>query len=82
MLRSVFSSLDPPVLIALPRRAEKRRAVLERIAALFSPGRDYTEKEVNAVLAPVFSDITLLRRELIESGLLCRERDGSRYWRT
>ena len=45
--------------------------------------RSYTEKEVNALLDErhTFGDFFLLRRELCDSGLLQRERDGSRYWR-
>lgn len=64
-----------------------KRAVQEQVYAClaqkFAMGRDYTEHEVNAILASshTFGDLFLLRRGLIESGWLFRLRDGSRYWR-
>ena len=68
---------------ALPQKQGKRRLVLSYLAEGFACGRDYTEKEVNALLDErhTFGDFFLLRRELCDSGLLQRERDGSRYWR-
>lgn len=71
------------MLISWPARHAKKQLVCERLARLFEPGRDYSEHEVNAILSGAhrFSDFFLLRRELIERGLLRRERDGSRYWR-
>ncbi len=41
----------------------------------------YTEKEINAVIGALNSDISGLRRDLISSKLLGREKDGSAYWR-
>ena len=53
------------------------------LAEKFEAGRDYTEPEVNALLGSwhTFGDHTLLRRDMIERGLLCREKNGSRYWK-
>ena len=67
----------------MPRKQKPRRAVLEYLATQFEPGCVYTEHEVNAICGQwhTFGDYFLLRRELIESGLLHRKRDGSRYWR-
>ena len=71
------------VIRLLPKRGPKRDAVLAYLASKFDIGRDYTEREVNAVCDRwhSFGDCFLLRRELIEGGWLKRERDGSRYWR-
>ncbi|MCI6435103.1 MAG: DUF2087 domain-containing protein [Clostridiales bacterium] len=57
--------------------------MLQRFANLFESGRDYSEKEVNQIIRDriVFSDVELIRRELIEHGFLNRERDGFRYWK-
>ena len=68
----------------LPRRQKPRRAVLEYLASKFERNVVYAEREVNAICDAwhVFGDYFLLRRELVESGLLGRERNGSRYWRT
>jgi hypothetical protein len=49
----------------------------------FAPRRDYTEKEVNALLNAqhTFGDPATLRRELVNMKLLGREADCSRYWK-
>lgn len=54
--------------------------VLGEIAKRFEGGRSYTEKEVNAVLRPVYHDHVKVRRYLIEYGFLDRKDDGSQYW--
>ena len=67
----------------LPKNKEKRREVLCYLVEKFERDRDYREREVNAICEQwhTFGDLFLLRRELVEQGLLCRERNGSRYWR-
>ncbi len=55
--------------------------VLRAIAARFVPGRDYTEPDIEEILAVVHEDHALLRRRLVDRGLLERLPDGSRYWR-
>ena len=53
-------------LLRYPAKKDLRQAVLAGIAARFQEGRDYTEKEVNAIIAAKlpFSDVELIRREL------------------
>lgn len=70
-------------IIQLPRKQAPRLAVLEYLAEKFAQGRDYSEKEINQICDSwhTFNDHFILRRELVESGYLARERDGSRYWR-
>ncbi len=53
------------------------------LAQKFEYDRDYTEHDVNAIIASnhTFGDYFLLRRSLIESGYLCRTPNGSRYWK-
>jgi hypothetical protein len=63
-------------------QAAKFRIILEHVAAAFEPGKTYTEREVNAVLKGFHADIAGLRRDLVDAGMLARERDGSKYWRT
>jgi hypothetical protein len=60
---------------------EKFRIILNYLFSAFETGRDYTEKEVNVIIKRFNDDVAGLRRDLIDSGLLARERDGSRYWR-
>lgn len=59
----------------------KFRVVLEYILAAFESGTVYTEKEVNGILRRFNEDVSGLRRDLIDVGMLARERDGSKYWR-
>lgn len=70
-------------LLRYPAKKDLRRAVLAGISAQFQEGRDYTEKEVNAIIAAqlAFSDVELIRRELYEARFLNRLRDGSKYWK-
>ena len=60
---------------AMPAQRAKRAAVLERVAEQFEAGRSYPEREVNSILGEVFpDDIAYLRRELVSSGLLTRNK--------
>jgi len=67
----------------LPQKRTVRLAVLAYLAEKFETNRDYKEKEVNAICDEwhTFNDFFILRRELVDSGLMCRERNGSRYWK-
>lgn len=66
-----------------PRKRALRMTALANIADCLDKGRKYTEKEVNEIIRQniSFSDIELIRRELIDNRLLGRLRDGSEYWR-
>jgi hypothetical protein len=52
-------------LTAWPKKQKDKLVLLRRIAGLFEEGRPYTEKEVNAILAPVWADHVTIRRYLI-----------------
>lgn len=67
----------------LPSKEMPRRLILNYLAAKFVCGKDYTEKQVNAIISEwhTFNDYFILRRELIEHKLLSRTTDGSRYWK-
>ena len=68
-------------LATFPTREKRRLILLKEIANRFSPERRYSEQEVNAILGAVYEDHVLLRRLLIDYGLLARRPDGSEYWR-
>lgn len=70
-------------IVQLPRKQIPRRALLEYLAAKFEPDAVYTEHQVNAICEQwhTFGDYFLLRRELVDNGLLDRERNGAKYWR-
>src|SRR5262245_12796029 len=65
-----------------PTRQKTQRMAAALLASRFQSGRDYTEKEVNALLMDghTFADWALLRRRLYDWGFLERESDCSRYW--
>ena len=66
-----------------PAKQAAREEVFGYLAEKFEFERNYSEHEVNAILASwhTFGDLFILRRGLIESGWLMRMKDGSRYWR-
>jgi hypothetical protein len=63
------------------QKPDKLRVLLDYLVEAFTPGVDYTEKEVNLIIRRFHIDVAGLRRDLVDAGLLARERDGSRYWR-
>ena len=68
----------------LSRKRDVKMALLTYLAEKFERDRTYSEKEVNLICDAwhTFGDYFLLRRELVDHGLLCRTPDGTRYWRT
>ena len=80
--RELSAHLNPDGTIRqIPRQAGKLRVILNYLINAFEVDRVYTEKEINAILKPFNEDVSSLRRDLVDAGLLARERDGSRYWR-
>jgi hypothetical protein len=65
----------------IPIQSPKQRVILAYLVNAFTPGVDYTEKEVNTILRRFHVDVAALRRYLVDAGLLAREGNGSRYWR-
>lgn len=78
----LVSCLNPDGSIKkLPPQPNKLKVILDYLVQAFTPGIDYTEKEVNTIIRRFHVDVSGLRRDLVDAGLLDRERDGSRYWR-
>lgn len=67
---------DDGRLKALPAKVSARRAVLERIAARFTPDRTWQEVELNRELRKVHDDVAALRRELVGERLFVRTASG------
>lgn len=63
-----------------PGQWKKRQVIHRYLVEKFEPGRRYPEREVNQIIGEVHEDFATLRRELVDTGLLRRERDV--YWRT
>ncbi len=63
---------------AIPAQRKKERIILEEIAKAFEPGRTYTEREVNIVIADFYDDFCTIRRDMISEKLMARE--NGNYW--
>ena len=62
-------------LVRLPAQEKKELVVLRYLAeTAFEPEREYSEKEVNAILALRHPDVASLRRYLVDHGFMGRER--------
>ena len=64
---------------AIPTQKKKERIVLEELVKAFDRERQYTEREVNIILADFHDDFCTLRRDMIGEKLLAR--DHQVYWR-
>lgn len=56
----------------MPSQSKKRWVVYMEIIPLFEAGRSYSEQEVNDLIKSVFDDYCLIRRELVDEGVLHR----------
>lgn len=65
----------------IPRKQKAKDALFDALIDRFEFGRDYSEKEVNEVLAAVYDDYAILRRYLVDTGYLERDPYGRHYWR-
>lgn len=65
----------------IPAQRKKLEAVLRYVVKAFEPGKQYSEKQTNEMLARFHADTATLRRELVGYGLMEREGGGGNYWR-
>lgn len=65
----------------IPAQQKKLEAVLRYIVKAFAPGKRYSEKQVNKILAGYHEDTASLRRELVGYKLMKRQGGGGDYWR-
>lgn len=69
-------------IVSYPANMAERRELLAWIASeAIEPGEDLTEKQVNERLLSYTDDVVMLRRYMIDFGLLERTRSGSSYSR-
>jgi hypothetical protein len=64
---------------SIPVAAAKRTVIFDWLAQAFEPGRKYSEKMVNLILGQRHADTAMLRRYLVDAGLL--DRADGQYWR-
>ncbi len=62
-------------LVQMPAKAAKRRELLAFIAAQL-PSRELSETEINAELREVHDDVAMVRRYLVDEGLVLRPEPG------
>lgn len=58
---------------SIPAQRKKELIVLQEIAKSFEPGRDYTEREINIIIADFHDDFCTIRRDMIAEHILVRE---------
>lgn len=58
---------------SIPSQRKKERIVLEEIAKSFEEGREYSEREINIIIADFNDDFCTIRRDMISEGILTRE---------
>jgi predicted transcriptional regulator len=63
----------------IPRQWKKREVILRYLVEQFEWDQRFTEREVNEIISHTHEDYATLRRALIDSGRMARERDV--YWR-
>jgi hypothetical protein len=64
---------------ALPAQEKKLLAVVRHLVKEFERARQYTEKQVNEIIAPFHPDTASLRRAMIDFKLMARA--SGKYWR-
>lgn len=63
---------------AIPAQRKKERIILEEIAKSFEPGKIYSEREVNIIIADFYDDFCTIRRDMIGEKLM--DRENGNYW--
>ncbi len=63
-----------------PAQQKKFEAILRYVVQDFTPGKRYTEKQVNEILSRYSEDVASLRRGLIDHKMMNRENGGGAYW--
>ena len=58
---------------SIPSQRKKERIVLEEIAKSIEKGREYTEREINIIIADFNDDFCTIRRDMISEGIITRE---------
>ncbi len=71
---------DDGRLVRMPARHGKKLVILRWLVERFEPGVSYPERQVNDILRQVDPDYAMLRRYLVDAGLM--QRDQGLYRRT
>lgn len=80
LLEKYFPNGIGKELVRFPKREKHKIVVLRAITKLFDETKQYSEKELNEMIQPIYEDYVQIRRYLIEYGFMDRQEDGSAYW--
>ena len=72
---------DASRIVRLPVKLSKKIALADWALTLFEFERVYSESQVNEIIGEFVEDFALIRRMLVESGQLERDRYGYEYRR-
>lgn len=75
-----FNNENDLKLMIFPKKQKQKYLCFLWIISLFAKNINYTEKEVNEILKKVYPDYVMIRRYLVDYGLISRTENGSRYW--
>jgi len=59
---------------SIPAQQKKKIIILEEIAKSFETNREYTEREVNIIIADVHDDFCTIRRDMVDFGIFVRDK--------
>lgn len=76
--RVIDSFFEYGKLKSIPAQRKKERIILDEIAKAFEPGRIYTEREVNIIIADFHDDFCTIRRDMIGEKIM--DRENGKYW--
>lgn len=80
IIDTYFDTTGSLKLKSLPTKEKRKIVILRKISTLFEADKKYSEKQINAILKPVYADIATVRRYLIEYGFMERTTDCKEYW--
>lgn len=72
--RTLRAFFDGERLKQIPAQRKKRVIILRHLLTRFTPGREYSEREVNELLKVANEDYATLRRELVDYGFMTRDK--------
>jgi hypothetical protein len=76
-----FLQGDDLIIKQIPKKHSKKFILFQIVSEIFDKDREYKEKEINELLKPIYPDYCMVRRYLVDFGLLERTLDGSVYKR-
>lgn len=66
-------------LLQIPKKEGKKLVIFNEIMKQFDLHKQYSEKEVNAIIQEIYPDFAIIRRYLVDYGYLSRDKAGIVY---